>query len=597
MKSDFDNNYSFSDPNHENDISGLKLKLDDSNNDRKYLEIQLSEAENEKNKLLQDFSELSKQSKKLEKALAKERENAEKERSLWLEREKKLSTDLEKAQSNSPIQRRNTVSISNNKNHPDFSNYPGSYLNIAPTSRLNSSKRGSVYSKDSFNDSYLFEKSTNNLNIHSSTSSPSDIESLLIELNETKRRLSESEKKNLSLKRQVKILESNSEISNNEIEKSREKIKSLEIELSQQQSLIDTLRDDNESFQTLLHMQSITGKYKMGTIGDSLLKDSDSINIDSDKNSLSALKIDSKRNSSESISNIEDQDKLDVLDISSPINTSLATELNSSFHNSSEMSSVVADLKNKVFSLKEETRVLKAERNKLIDEGKATALYINRILTGVLSLQGGLEAVLDKDFNLPNPESSNPSQPLNALSRSKTAVEYSKPIIKPRSDSIHASENHTISSAMKESQSEFTPSSDFGSFAGTNSSPPNSHANSHYTNSNSNSNFSSNPIYSILSSVGNLKLSSSSASHNSNPQKENSTSSTREDQSFISTLSSRPVKQHANDQINHNSTRANQFPEIPKSQTSRPRAQTLYSNSNWWNRLSVKFTPDKSFAP
>ncbi|OMJ22531.1 hypothetical protein AYI69_g5354, partial [Smittium culicis] len=287
----------------------------------------------------------------------------------------------------------------------------------------------------------------------------------------------------------------------------------------------------------------------------------------------------------------------DVLDISSPINSSLATELNSSFHNSSEMSSVVADLKNKVFSLKEETRVLKAERNKLIDEGKATALYINRILTGVLSLQGGLEAVLDKDFNLPNSEISKPSQPLNTLSRSKTAAEYSKPHIKPRSDSIHASENHTISTAMKESQSEFIPSSDFDSFARTNNSTPNSHVNSHYTNSNSNSNFASNPIYSILSSVGNLKLSSSSTGHNANPQKENITSSTRDDQSFISTLSSNPVKQPVNDKTNPIPTHANQFPEISKSQPSRPRAQTLYSNSNWWNRLSVKFTPDKSFAP
>ncbi|OLY77598.1 hypothetical protein AYI68_g8363 [Smittium mucronatum] len=535
------------------------------------------------------------------------RENSEKERAEWIQKEKSLTSDLRKAKASSNIQRRNTVSISSNSGHiPNFNKPPLDFSSLKPIPRTTVSQNGYNLSNREglfLDDSSLFEKSPSKSSSEMSVTNGETLLNSQIELIDTRRKLVDSEKKISSLKRQVKALESNSMIAAQENENIKSESNSLKQIISQQQQLIDSLRDDNESYQTLLQMHAKSGNYKINSIPDSLFDDNDIQENDQETSPFPQQKPSSKKNSVDLTSENNNRDLNHQL--TTALDTNLGSELEASFHNTQDSNPSVYELKNELFVAKEENRLLKAEKNKLIDENKATALYINRILSGVFRIQGGLEAVLDKDFDSTKVENNSENTFISQNSNNpQHHTVRSFPRTKDASDSLAFNRSINISPNLYHN-SEYASKNpvmiEKSSLNSDHGLPPKpSNMKSVQTHNKSNSiNFISNPLVSIFSGVSSIAKSSSSTIA-SNEEARNDKLFTNKNgdlssTSNISSSTSNPYKLPSTESSN------SKLPEgDPKDNSSEPppnrqRAQTLHGNSSWWNRISVKLVPDKTY--
>ncbi|PVU88539.1 hypothetical protein BB559_005534 [Furculomyces boomerangus] len=603
-------------------IDSMQVKLNNFEQNQKWMEKQLVEAEEIRKRVENEYSLALKKIKKTEKILNEERSLAEQERNHWLEKEKKLATDLKKAQQNVNIQRRKTVSVSPSSRLPVNSMYlkDMDYTKGFVARRNIGNQISNDVNKNIFpglpdpNYEILKEDSYEILNswinqIENSEETEERVDQRVIdsiaklqsELAEYKRSGSVHLKARSDMRNQIEKMDKmfkNTQLENKQL---LQKIMDLETNYSQQQEIIENLRDENESYRTLIQMQSISGKFTLNSYGNSYGNDSKlntptieqaSIGDDNTKSKTKLLSTDINSNPENTnqdwATHYEEEDYNNSNSIFSGKKTkfsnslsldqiteshgeqqglNLGAELEISNKNSVSDGKSKADLESENLKIKDEIRVLKIERSRLLDESKATALYINRILTGVLSMSGGLEAVLDKDFdsskvNRTNNSEDSTKQNLAQKEKENIKNQQQKPartfmfggfrLNSSKSEEPNPTQRNTISNVISKDGSE---TKDLQHKLKDNSAPVEN------TNMDATNN-TLNPIYNLF------------GSSNNGSAVENKTAAKIEEKNDIE----EPV-------IPRNKNTDSIAPAV-----TRQRAKTMYgSTGNWWNKLSQRF--------
>ncbi|PVU97739.1 hypothetical protein BB561_000352 [Smittium simulii] len=378
-------------------VQATKNKLENMEKNLKWLEIELSEEQKARKNAEQLHEEIFKKSALLEAQLIKEKNLSEDNRIIWENKEKKLQTDLKQARNNASLVRRNTVSIAT-RTRAGTSRY------ITPPYSQTDSTIGDytnphLNSKET-DEQYLAYASLQD----TSQSSNKQLASLASDLIDTKKSLVEKDRKLSETIPQLIELKDKLKISDYHAERNNEIMTQYQTELDECRQIIETLRDDNESYQKLLQMQSMSGQFNLNAYQ----------NDGGDSKYHSPQQ--SKKNTFYDGSNTETPhiDHLDTLDLdlvasdNSKISfgANLGAQL-AGISNNDKQVRLNQETQTEILELKEKSRVLKSERTKLQDENKALTLYITDILSRVLAMSGGMEVILDKDFNSKTIESPN----------------------------------------------------------------------------------------------------------------------------------------------------------------------------------------------
>ncbi|PVV01851.1 hypothetical protein BB560_003717, partial [Smittium megazygosporum] len=523
----------------EKKLANANLKIENFVDNQKWIESQLIEEQNSKLEIESENKLLSRKLLNIENQLAAERKAAENNREQWSTKEKQLESDLKQARNNINMVRRNTVSIGSRPRNLSTRGQPNAH--DANASKTNN--RLSVYYENIPEKSLSPTKFPDALGANSSLdvfeTFPNTPDGLS-QLNSLKKSLREREREISSLKSEIFGLNNDLRSSLERVQQSNASIEKYKNEIRECKQLIDTLRDENESYQTLIQMQSISGNFNLKSYEDN----HSNTNSNSPKSKYSY----DKSNAPSPYD--DDAEFLSQLDVP---NTRLRSRQNSTLAQSASLGMQLSGHSNtpqtepqpsysvEIVELKEKNRILKAEKAKLVDENKATALYINQILSRILASSNGLEAILDKDFDI------------SSEKKSKNMV------LEPTSKSSKSIDNHDNNKNASKTASFDTEQS-----------KPNPDQNSSTTAKNTEGNENS-----ILGIFG------SAIRRNSLIKKFETPTSTKEEKP---------------DDITTKETSVGPSEELAENTQVRPRRNTKSKNSarpTWWNRLSQRFVFDE----
>ncbi|OMH79012.1 hypothetical protein AX774_g7585 [Zancudomyces culisetae] len=396
-------------------IKKAEVRLDDAQNDLKIMEMQLFEVDKENTILKEIKKDLETKSKMLERELKKEREYMEKDRSEWVEREQTLLEQVEEIKKqNVSRQRRNTVSASTERQRS---------LTYKDEGNLNMSE----YLKVSKGDQGPEKEMKYSGEVDNSDNSAEKLKKAIKDNKEIYRELMAIKAERDIIDRDNKMLRRENKVYIETIEDHRQ--------------IIEGLREENESFQTLLQMQAISGKHKneisafprrqdsKTDMSDALVND-DGNDVENKEmkvrkkdeeqsfafkkgmvfSDLDSYEFDNHDTAQHShnitASKEESIDVYDGLGVKQGVKMqTLASEILGT--QTEQPLETKADMIDRIAALNEEVSSLKTERNRLLEESKATSVYINKLLEGVLSISGGgLEVILDRDFDVKHPKNS-----------------------------------------------------------------------------------------------------------------------------------------------------------------------------------------------
>ncbi|KAI8871149.1 hypothetical protein GQ42DRAFT_6845 [Ramicandelaber brevisporus] len=243
------------------------------------------------------------------------------------------------------------------------------------------------------------------------------------------------------------------------------RIELLENEVRDLRQVNETLMEDNESYQILLHESTVSGGFRLknelrnSTESDDLIGDDAENNINNGDNNDDNNIGSPRALSSDGVNPIELDEQQQMgggLNLAAELNRADTQQNTDSKNNSNSNATSTFDPLAEI-QLRNDIRTLQAECRGLKDENKALSLYINKILSRILLSKGGLEEVLSHDFdsrpgkraskmtlNSTNNKATNPAppalQPPSSTTTSRFSLLFRSPLTaaeKPANNSPH----------------------------------------------------------------------------------------------------------------------------------------------------------------
>ncbi|KAJ2779255.1 hypothetical protein GGI15_003926 [Coemansia interrupta] len=306
----------------------------------------------------------------LERSLDAASASAEREREAWQKRETELGNELAAAKRKATVQRRQTVSST-------------------PTPAHVHARSASMYAHDLPVPHLVSPLMAARSLARDPPAEPSDAsDASEAQVRQLTRRLRESEARVQLAMQQVAGLQTEAQQAAGQLDMMQRKVERLEHAARQLRELNESLREDNESYQVLVHMSTMKGGFALNNARASLdSRTSSSNNVPAEADAHSSV--------------ASDEPLSGGLDLASELGQVLALDAAPDGDSLGRhgLPGRVAELEEQNTQLKESLRKTKYERRQLGEENKALSLYVNKILGRILASSDGLEAVLSRDYD------------------------------------------------------------------------------------------------------------------------------------------------------------------------------------------------------
>ncbi|KAJ1719927.1 hypothetical protein LPJ53_005383 [Coemansia erecta] len=316
----------------------------------------------------------------LERSLDAASTSAEREREAWQKRETELGNELAAAKRKATVQRRQTVSATPTPSHVRSTSM---YAHDLPVPHLVSPLMAArTLARDPLPPS-------------EPSGGLSEEDQMHVQVRQLTRRLRESEARAQLAAQQTAALQTEAHQAAGQLESMQRKVERLEHAARQLRELNESLREDNESYQVLVHMSTMKGGFALNNARTSL-----------DSRTSSSNNVAAEAGAEANSSFASDEPLSAGLDLASELGQVLAMDPGAA-HVPGDSESLgrhglpaqLAELEEQNTQLKETLRKTKYERRQLGEENKALSLYVNKILGRILSSSDGLEAVLSRDYD------------------------------------------------------------------------------------------------------------------------------------------------------------------------------------------------------